>query len=357
MAKVKAYNGNDPYIFVSYSHGDQERAERFIEALQKKYNVWFDEGLPYGNDFVKIIESKIRGCSLFIYLVTNASLESKFCNKEIRWADELGKNFINVIADPNTVLTNNFKFLYGGYQMCLLDSFESDAAAIEDLERKCEWFECARRAATAERRAGIPEAEKIPLTKAQVGDRVVFGSYEQNGGKEGIEWLVLAKERERLLVISSYGLDCRPYNSSYASVSWETCSMRKWLNETFFGSAFTPGEQAMIPSATVAADRNPDYRTHPGYDTTDKVFLLSLTEVRRYFDSDAERECLATEYAKAQKAFTEPGGNCWWWLRSPGVDSYYASFVYTDGSDYSRGYIVSNDFGAVRPAMWIDLGA
>ena len=75
------------------------------------------------------------------------------------------------------------------------------------------------------------------------GDIVSFGTYEQDNntsnGKENIEWLVLAKEGKRVLIISKYVLDCQQYNSTRTSVTWETCSLRKWLNETFLNAAFS----------------------------------------------------------------------------------------------------------------------
>ena len=209
-----------------------------------------------------------------------------------------------------------------------------------------------------------PQYERILLSKAQVGDYVVFGSYEQDNnisnGKEDIEWLVLAKEGNRVLVISRYALDCQKYNSSDARITWETCSLRKWLNWKFINGAFSTDEQNLIQSTTVTADKNPSFGTSPGNNTNDKVFLLSITEVNKYFSSDSARQCQATAYAKSQGAYTSLGNdNCVWWLRSPGRTSNYAAVVSDDGSVDDRG---GNDvpidvFDAVRPALWIDLGS
>lgn len=172
-----------------------------------------------------------------------------------------------------------------------------------------------------------PQYYRALLMKADVGDTVFFGAYEQDNnisnGKEDIEWLVLAKEDNRLLVISQYTLDCQRYNTEYANVTWENCTLRKWLNEDFLNSTFSDGEKAMIPTLTVSADKNPDYSTEPGNATQDKVFLLSITEANRYFKTDEERMCVPTAYAKANGAYMSSsytkGGiaTCWWWLRSP----------------------------------------
>ncbi len=195
----------------------------------------------------------------------------------------------------------------------------------------------------------------------EVGDVITFGTYEQDNdttnGKEDIEWIVLEKEGDKALIISKYALDCKPYNTSNIGVTWGTCSLRRWLNETFFNAAFSSKEQNRIITSTVTADSNPSYSTSPGNNTSDKVFLLSITEVNKYFSSNDARSCGATAYAKAQGANTNTSnGNCWWWLRSPGRNSRSAASVSNDGSVDNYGYF-SHDDGAVRPALWINLGS
>ena len=198
-----------------------------------------------------------------------------------------------------------------------------------------------------------------------IGNTVSFGTYEQDNntanGKEEIEWVVLATEGDRSLVISKYALDCQPYNTKYTNVTWETCSLRKWLNDTFLNAAFSKEEQAMISTMTVSADKNPDYSTSPGSSTQDQIFLLSIPEVKRYFSSDEARKCVPTAYAIAQGADTSNKysvsgkATCWWWLRSPGFSSSSAAYVYFDGSVSSYGRNVSLVYDAVRPALWINL--
>lgn len=137
------------------------------------------------------------------------------------------------------------------------------------------------------------KVEKLKVAKA--GDYVFFGAYEQDNdisnGKEYIEWLVLEVKDGKALVVSKYALDCQQYNTSYADVTWETCTLRKWLNNAFINAAFSADEKAMIPTVTVSADKNPDYSTNPGNATQDQVFLLSITEVNKHFSSDGARQC------------------------------------------------------------------
>ena len=201
---------------------------------------------------------------------------------------------------------------------------------------------------------------KERLKGIKVGSYIKFGAYEQDNntsnGKEDVEWLVLEVKDGKALVISKYALDCKPYNTSYTDVTWETCTLRKWLNNDFINAAFSADEKAMIPTVTVSADKNPNYSTNPGNATQDQVFLLSITEVNKYFSADGARQCKPTDYADANGAYVNSdNGNCWWWLRSPGIIQTDAAGVRSDGGGGEIGDHVDDDRNAVRPALWIDL--
>ena len=202
-----------------------------------------------------------------------------------------------------------------------------------------------------------------------VGDIIEFGAYEQDNdtsnGKEPIEWRVLAKEDNKILVISKYALDAKPYNTEWENVTWETCTLRTWLNETFLNEAFSGEEQSMIQTTEVSADKNPDYSTDPGNATKDKIFVLSVNEANEYFASDEARMCVPTAYAIANGAGTsdnckdkckvEGAATGWWWLRSPGNDQDDAARVDYDGGTGSNGTAVDDVYYCARPALWIDL--
>lgn len=174
---------------------------------------------------------------------------------------------------------------------------------------------------------------------------IAFGRYPQASKNENapIEWLVLKNDGSKALLISKYALDCQKYNTTDTSVTWETCTLRKWLNGTFISNAFSHEEQAMILSTTTESA-----------DTKDRVFLLSEDEAWEYFSSDSTRQCQGTAYCYAQGADkVGENGNCGWWLRSPQRSS-YADFVADCGSNTVIS-VTTNDGIAVRPALWINL--
>lgn len=206
-------------------------------------------------------------------------------------------------------------------------------------------------------------------SKAKVGSYVFFGSYEQDcndsNGKEYIEWLILDKTDNKILVISRYALDCKRYNESWDYVTWEKCTLRQWLNDDFINEAFSSVEKKLIAESIVPAGTNTVRESKPGNATRDKVFLLSIDEANKYFGCEEASEeairCAPTDYAESQglsalKDFKTSDGEaaCDWWLRSPGQDWLYDSYVMSNGLIYYKGGFVFY-YGGVRPALWISL--
>ena len=219
------------------------------------------------------------------------------------------------------------------------------------------------------------------LAAAEVGDTVFFGRYEQDNntdnGPEEIEWLVLDKADNRLMVISRYGLDAQPFQVKTAKqsglwVTWKECSLRPWLNGDFFDAAFNPEEQQMIPTVEVLMDpktaasvepSNTGYPKRlfgspgsPRHDSEDKIFLLSYPEAQQYFPSNEDRLCYPTEYAVAQGVHIAQDGICKWWLRTNGLIISACTIVTRTGSLYSMGEAKFDTSIAVRPVLWIDTG-
>lgn len=216
--------------------------------------------------------------------------------------------------------------------------------------------------------SGIHEDAEVKLpegtSSAEFNFEVItFGEYEQDGnknnGSEDIQWLVLEHKNGRALLLSLYALDSQPYHKEYASVTWEDCSLRKWLNGAFLDDAFTSKEQKAILLTTVdnsAAEGNKKWNPKTQASTEDLIFLLSYKDAEYYFYSDLDRMCAPTKYAAKMGADTrkEAGMDAgWWWLRSPGEKAHHAAFVNFNGKLFSNA--VGNGYLSVRPAIWIDV--
>ena len=196
------------------------------------------------------------------------------------------------------------------------------------------------------------------FVNVKVGDIITFGNYwqgkDRSAGKQPVEWQVLDVKDGKALVISKYGLINHEYNEEWTGDTWETCALRKWMNDTFIKDIFSAEEMKAVMLSDVSADKNPDYSTNQGNETKDKLFLLSIKEVEQYFVSDEKRLCKPTEYAVNNGAF-KYCGHVWWWLRSAGLDSDCAACVRDDGSVCCNGDDVDSGSSSVRPAFWLNL--
>ncbi len=265
-----------------------------------------------------------------------------------------------------TLLTANM-MKDGKYFIFAYDGAAGTACLTYPVGTNCEEFDLAAYEAeqAAASAAAAREAALAPYKTP--GSIVTFGAYEQDNntgnGKEAIEWLVLDYDaaNNRALVISKYALDREMYNTRWIDITWEKCTLRSWLNSEFINVAFSSDEQKVIPTVTVSADKNPDYSTDPGNATQDKVFLLSITEVNKYFKNDEARMCAPTDYAiknhvRTSSSYSVDGrATCYWWLRSPGGLSNYAAYLNDNGYVLTFGDQVFNMLRAVRPALYIDL--
>ena len=193
------------------------------------------------------------------------------------------------------------------------------------------------------------------LRSATVGDYLSFGVYEQDNntsnGKESVEWRVLAIEGGKALVISKYALDYQPYHLGEIEITWEDCTLRQWLNNDFLNAVFSASERKAILTTTVSPDKNLDYEVKPENSTRDKMFLLSLSEVNKYFFSNGQRQCELTKYAHPNG---EEGDTGYWWLRTQSSDPHASCGVRSNGE---LGSSAIRNVCGVRPAMWIDLNA
>jgi hypothetical protein len=169
------------------------------------------------------------------------------------------------------------------------------------------------------------------------------------GGKD-LWWLVLEEDKEnhRVLLLALDCITSREYHGKLVRITWKESDLRRWLNVVFLEEAFRDDSRRILP-VTVHTSNNPRYDTDGGEDAIeDKLFLLSLEDVRKYFG--------ATEYYKPVGSLVARlnGEAVWWWLRSPGLSSDDAAYVGSDGSVFVLGIDVSWSESAVRPAFWLN---
>ena len=199
-----------------------------------------------------------------------------------------------------------------------------------------------------------------------IGNTVTFGRYEQDhdpdNGTEAIEWVVLDVQDQKSLLFSRYALDAKPYHHTSEEVTWESSSLRAWLNDGFLQSAFSGEEQKLVLLTAVSNGPDQgcgDWNADGGNNTQDRVFLLSYQEAFfRYAGFTGTHA--ATDEAIANGAWTyseyqkDGRETACWWLRSPGRSLRDAAYANLDGS---RAFCRANNHTVgVCPAIWVYTG-
>lgn len=131
----EAYNGTEPYLFVSYSHRDTASVYPILDTLAKnKYRLWYDESCETGNDFRDELKNKIEGSSGVILFVSEASMNSPFCGMEILCAKEKNKRIFPVYLGDNLDIPPAFQiFLANLHHSSATDPKKMLASLLRDL--------------------------------------------------------------------------------------------------------------------------------------------------------------------------------------------------------------------------------
>ena len=164
-----------------------------------------------------------------------------------------------------------------------------------------------------------------PYAAANIYDVVSFGDYD---------WYVINKRNDGVTLFMKESFINKKYNDSNTEVTWETCTLRKYLNDEFYNT-FSDEDKAKIALTHNTNPNNSLYGTNGGEDTDDYIYLLSTDEANALSDT-----------------IRANSNGSWWWLRSPGDNSYYVAQVAPeDGFVYSDGFAVSEFNDGVRPAL------
>lgn len=174
---------------------------------------------------------------------------------------------------------------------------------------------------------------------------------------EPIKWRVMDVTNTSAYLISDLSLDTQKYNQEARDVSWNSSSLRSWLNGY---------DESKNQSKT-------DYRSHNFLDTAfesseknrlistknDKVTILSEEDLKNNtgygFSNKDSRTCKASAYAQAMGAHLDSFDVCNWWTSDNGNSSLTAKYIQQSGEIYTKGYSVAYAGNSVRVAVTIDL--
>ena len=112
-----AYEGDEPYLFISYSHVDTDSVYRIMNRLDReKFRIWFDDTMEVGEDFRDELKVKIEKCAAFILFVSKASMDSKYCGMEIITAYKNNKKIYPIYLEEEVEIPSALKLMLENLQ-------------------------------------------------------------------------------------------------------------------------------------------------------------------------------------------------------------------------------------------------
>ena len=355
LAKIKKYvvkhGGNleksvtektDYLIYQNHSRS----IDRFIwDLIHPNHSRWIDRANWEGEEYAKAVSMDRNGDSDITFLSFNTFSDLVSMKQEPPDVPEIlikGRRFADTGLDERDreVLAEHLEKHGGILEDSVTDRtdylvFQQEEWETTEYVKALSMFNSGGSGITL-----LSYSTFVDLGRQALGT-IEFGTClpEKGSVRMPIRWIVVKKEQNKALLLSADRIGHRPYNEKWEDVTWETCTLRKWLNGDFYNDAFTEEEKKRILLTKVRNEDNPRTNTLGGNDTEDKVFLLSLREAEVWLTRIERR-------------------NGWrWWLRSPGYCADHAAYVSYSGGISDVGYGVDRSDYAVCPALWIDLGS
>ena len=139
MAAIPIYEGNSPYIFISYAHVNSPAVLQIVEELTDRgYRVWYDDGIEVGSEWPEYIAQHLAGAGLMIAFLSNAYMRSDNCRKEMHFALSKKIPIINIFLE-DTAMTPGMEMQIGNLfalmKHCMSDEvFEEKLFAAPQLD-------------------------------------------------------------------------------------------------------------------------------------------------------------------------------------------------------------------------------
>jgi len=345
------YEGQEPYIFVSYAH--KNKVYPIIGRLDEMgYRLWYDKGIPPSAEWMGTIIEHLEKASYVLFFVSPEAIASDYVFTEVSIAcDPHSRIPVCPIYLEEIKLTPRFKGCIYILQAVHKYVFDVEKDFYEELKRGL-------------LDNGIQPASKTVAVESTPVIKV--GSIYYFGPREMMKWRVLDVDttNNRALLLSEDIVEIRPYNGWRDKVTWETCTLRKYLKGEFLRN-FSEKDQARIvpmhnenPDNTWGTFFGQPFNMSGGKPTDDYIFLLSVFEVLKYFpglklhiNADGDEWYYEAD-ERLESKFSNDG--YWWWLRSPGFTQSFATYVYYGGDVNLYGGDVDLE-GGVRPALWLKI--
>ena len=156
---IPAYEGKEPYIFVSYAHKDSSVVFRLVEQLNERgYRIWYDEGIEPGSEWPEYIANHLLGAEMVLSVLTPSAVNSVNCRREINFALSKNKPVLTIYME-DIELPVGLELQLSSQQSVLYYTYDSEERFLDKIET-CQHLRPCKRAAgeSGPTESGMPES-------------------------------------------------------------------------------------------------------------------------------------------------------------------------------------------------------
>jgi len=136
------YEGNEPYIFISYCHKDRRFVYPMIESLaQSGYRLWYDSGISAGSDWNEVIANHMSGSSICMAFISENAVASHNCRREISFALLKNKPLLSVFLEE-TALSPGMEMQLSAYQCVFAHTYADISKCLQVIMSASDLTSC-----------------------------------------------------------------------------------------------------------------------------------------------------------------------------------------------------------------------
>ena len=162
--KVKAYEGKEKFIFVSYAHKDSEQVLPIIQKMQTQgYRIWYDEGIVPGSEWPEDIANHLNDSAMVMAFISANSVASVNCRNEINFACSKNKPFLGIVLE-RAEMSLGMEMQLASKQCIFRYNFEAEQDFLDKV-MKCPDLTPCRDAMPTEARKEEPKPAETSVTE------------------------------------------------------------------------------------------------------------------------------------------------------------------------------------------------
>ena len=130
---LRAYEGSEKFAFISYAHKDSEKVLKILRRMADEgYRIWYDEGIAPGSEWPENIAQHLNDCAVAVAFVSNNSIASANCRREVTFALAKHKPFLGVLLEP-TEMSLGMELQLSAQQCILRHNFAEEEDFIQKI--------------------------------------------------------------------------------------------------------------------------------------------------------------------------------------------------------------------------------